>query len=99
MWSDRSRFVLYPAAKIISSTARQILDCLNALFAERYEHQRCEPRNAFEFVCNTKFLSLGFEISLDLLCQTGVRIGRRGIDFDVIGQLAARASRGNEERQ
>jgi hypothetical protein len=79
-----SRLVLNPAAKIISSATRQIIDCPNALFAERHEHQRGEPRNGFEFVCNTEFFSPRFKISFNLLRQTSVRIGRRGIDFDGI---------------
>ena len=40
VFGQRSRRVLNPAAKIISSTTRQILDCLNALLAECHEHQR-----------------------------------------------------------
>ena len=83
---QRSSRVLNPAAEIISSATRQILDCLDTLLAECHEHQRGETRNAFEFVCNTKFFSFGFEFSLDLLCQMSVRIGRRGSGFDGIGQ-------------
>ena len=72
---QRSRRVINPAAKIISSTTRQVGDCLDTLLAERHEHQRGETRNALEFVCDTKFLSPRFKISLDLLCQTSVRVG------------------------
>ena len=36
---QRPRRVLNPAAKIISSATRQIIDCLNALLAKRDEHQ------------------------------------------------------------
>jgi hypothetical protein len=86
MSGQRSRPVLNPAAKIISSATRQILDCLNTLLAECHEHQRGETGNAFEFVCNKKLFSPGFEFSLDLLCQMSVRIGRRGSGFDGIGQ-------------
>jgi hypothetical protein len=86
MSGDRFRRAFNPAAKIIRSTTRQILDRLNTLLAERHEHQRGEPRNAFEFVCNTKFFSPSFEFSLDLLCHMSVRIARRGRGFDGIGQ-------------
>ena len=85
---QRSRRVINPAAKIISNTTRQVGDCLDTLLAERHEHQRGETRNVFEFVCDTKFLSPRFEISLDLLCQTSVR---RGIGFDGVRHLLSRA--------
>ena len=78
MLGERSRFVLNPAAKVISGTARQILDCLNALLAERYEHQRCEPRNAFKFVCDAKFLSLSSS-KLASICSAKRAFGWGGV--------------------
>jgi hypothetical protein len=46
---DRSRHIL-PATEIIGGTRRQVLDCLDALLAQRHEHQRGKSRDVFEFV-------------------------------------------------
>ena len=67
----RTRFVLNPAAKIISCTPRQIVDGSDAVFAKGHKHQSGEARDLLEIIRDTKLFSPRFDFSLNLLCHAG----------------------------